>query len=356
MMVDFGLNFAQIGLISAAGTLTTGLLQAGVVSLRRYLPRNFVMGIGSTLYAAATSMIGLATSFPQLIAFALLGGAGSSSQHPVGASLLSDHFGKTKGMALGVHYASGNVGFVVGPILATLLLTLVGWRNTFFVFAVPGVLVGLTYLLAIRDEPISGDRGNPRQLSRPLAQILLEKNILLLIGIEFILSLRLGAILTYVPLYFKTGLGLDQASAGFLFALLLSGTVVGPFLFGYLSDRIGRRPVGFTTIGASAALMYLLTIFKRNSPELLTVLVLLGLTLFSVSSILQAALADYTEPSARDKVFGIFFTLGFGMGSIWASGTGIIIDRYGFDAAFTTMAAFTLIATAMIAQISQKKL
>jgi hypothetical protein len=70
--------------------------------------------------------------------------------------------------------------------------------------------------------------------------------------------------------------------------------------------------------------------------DALNVLLILQLFLivatgFTSSSLLQAHLVSISTPSQRDILLGLYFTIGFGMSSIWTTLTGIIIDTYGFD-------------------------
>jgi MFS family permease len=45
--------------------------------------------------------------------------------------------------------------------------------------------------------------------------------------------------------------------------------------------------------------------------------------------LLQAHLATILSPRQRDVVMGLYFTLGFGVNSIWNAVTGFLIDVYG---------------------------
>jgi MFS transporter, FSR family, fosmidomycin resistance protein len=53
----------------------------------------------------------------------------------------------------------------------------------------------------------------------------------------------------------------------------------------------------------------------------------------------ESSLADTAAPAIRDTSFSLYFALAFGIGSIWSGILGWVIDRFGFDAAFYTMAA-----------------
>ncbi len=353
MMREFGMTYTQIGIVATAGAITAGALQAPIGILSKVMLRKSVIGLGALLNGVMTFFTGITTNFSQLLVYRLLAGVGSSPQHPVGASLISDNFKRDRGMALGIHYAAGNIGFIVPAASATLMLTYLGWRWSLALYAIPGVLIGLALMFLIREVPLPRHTGSKPSISNTL-KLLKDRNLLILIGIEFVLAIRLSAVLTYMPAYFANGLGLNLEKTSLLFTLLLVGSAIGPFIFGHLSDRLGGRNIGVVVVLASALFMYLLVVNKYGLPLMLDI-TLLGLTLYSVSAVFQALLADIMKPSRRDTAFAIYFTLGFGMGSIWSILIGSIIDNFGFDLAFEVMAALTVVAGLLVTLIKEPR-
>jgi FSR family fosmidomycin resistance protein-like MFS transporter len=63
---------------------------------------------------------------------------------------------------------------------------------------------------------------------------------------------------------------------------------------------------------------------------------------------LQAYLADHASPEQRDHAFSLYFALAFCVGSIWSAVLGWMIDRFGFEPAFITMALSYLVAGALL--------
>ena len=55
----------------------------------------------------------------------------------------------------------------------------------------------------------------------------------------------------------------------------------------------------------------------------------MGLFSFAESPQLQALLADIAPPSIRDASYALYFTLAFGVGSLWVAVYGVIIDLAG---------------------------
>ena len=55
-------------------------------------------------------------------------------------------------------------------------------------------------------------------------------------------------------------------------------------------------------------------------------LAIMGLFSFAESPQLQALLADVVPTALRDVTFALYFTLAFGVGSLWTAGYGVVID------------------------------
>ena len=55
----------------------------------------------------------------------------------------------------------------------------------------------------------------------------------------------------------------------------------------------------------------------------------MGLFTFAESPQLQALLADIAPPSTRDASYALYFTMAFGVGSLWTALYGVVIDAAG---------------------------
>ena len=55
----------------------------------------------------------------------------------------------------------------------------------------------------------------------------------------------------------------------------------------------------------------------------------MGLFPFAETPQLQALLADIAPPSTRDASYALYFTMAFGVGSLWTAVYGVVIDTVG---------------------------
>jgi MFS family permease len=120
-----------------------------------------------------------------------------------------------------------------------------------------------------------------------------------------------------------------------------------PLLSGWLSDRWGRKPL-IVAAYLGGALGFGVFIFAGSSLIWLWAgIVLMGLFSFAESPQLQALLADIAPPATRDASYALYFTLAFGVGSLWTAVYGVVIEAMGEPAGVPVV--FGLMAVAFLA-------
>ncbi|HEY8846547.1 MAG TPA: MFS transporter, partial [Candidatus Limnocylindrales bacterium] len=138
-----------------------------------------------------------------------------------------------------------------------------------------------------------------------------------------------------------------------MYGVLIVLSVPMPLIAGWLSDRVGRRPVIIGVyIGGAIAFVVFVLVGSWLAGLWLGIL-LMGLFSFAESPQLQALLADIAPPTIRDASFALYFTLAFGVGSLWTALYGGIIavmgDQAGLPVVFWLMAiSFVLAALAIV--------
>jgi MFS family permease len=130
-------------------------------------------------------------------------------------------------------------------------------------------------------------------------------------------------------IYLTRVIGLDEATSGLMYGAFIVFSVPMPLIAGWLSDRFGRKPliVGVYIGGAVGFVVFLLA--GDSLAGLWIGILLMGLFSFAESPQLQALLADIAPPSIRDASYALYFTMAFGIGSLWTAVYGVIIDTAG---------------------------
>ena len=366
IQIEYHLSYTQIGLIVAVPNAVGGLIQVGFGLLGRYVLRKVMLGVGNILVGVSTFFTGTIVGFWSLMIWRLVGQVAGAPQHPVGSSYLTDRYGrKQHGYALAWHVAGGNIGTLAVPLIAGPLIGWWGWRPVLYLAALPGILVGIAILILVDEKNLldrrvtgkkslgmgenaqgphgeqqHGWKANLKELVLPLQ----NRTLVIIMAVSIIAAggRGLGTVTTYIPLYLQNVRHLNSTLISIFFTILLIGSVLGPLLGGRLSDRVGRRTMLFVFYGASAVTTLLfLAVAGPGMPIWLIPLslILVGFAVYAESPLLQAYLADTASPEMRDTAFGLYFALAFGIGSAWSGILGWMIDRFGFGAAFFTMAA-----------------
>ena len=114
-----------------------------------------------------------------------------------------------------------------------------------------------------------------------------------------------------------------------MYGALIVFSVPMPLVAGWLSDRIGRKPliIGVYLGGAVAFIVFLAA--GTSLVWLWVGIVLMGLFTFAESPQLQALLGDIAPPSTRDASYAIYFAMAFGVGSLWLAVYGAVIGAFG---------------------------
>jgi MFS family permease len=353
VIVEFGLDAGDIGTFIAITTAVGGTMQLAYGVLTRYVARPALLAGGQVVFGASLVVAGLAQTVVQLLASISVARIGASPQHPVGNALLSDVFPpERRGFAISAHISGGNVGTLLVPFVAAAVLYTLGWQTTLALFGLPPLVIGLLIWLLVRE-----DRADYRERVRAsgsvrqhLREVFGRRDLRLILGASLVAAggRGLDIVAPFMVLYLAGPLGLDQATVGILYGLLLVGSVVGPILAGVLSDRFGRRRVLITYYLLSAVGILAFTAAGANLLVLVPLLLPFGTAVFSESPVLQAYLADRATGPIRDVAFAVYFTFAFGIGAFWAFVIGQVVDGAGYPVAFGVMALSYLAAAAML--------
>jgi len=330
---EFHVSVETIAFLASFGAASAGLFQLSYAQLTRVVSRRRLLGIGGILFGGGFAAQAFAFSFPTFAIPNVLSRIGGSQQHPVGNGLLAEQFvPERRGFAISAHIAGGNVGTVIVAISGAPIIALWGWRGASIVFGIPAVVIAVAILIMIRetgsDRAAAKAGGTVRQA---FGQIIRDRDLrwLYLTSILGGGGRGLGVVNLFALLYLTTVLHLSDSLTGLMYGVLIVFAVPMPLISGWLSDRIGRKPViiGVYIGGAVGFLVFLAS--GSNLLGLWVGIALMGLFSFAESPQLQALLADIAAPKLRDATYAVYFTLAFGVGSLWTAIYGVIIQAAG---------------------------
>jgi FSR family fosmidomycin resistance protein-like MFS transporter len=149
LKTSFGLDFAQVGLITLAFQLTASLLQpvVGLYTDRRPLPYALPVGMGFTL--GGLLLLSRAPLFALLLLAAALVGVGSAVFHPESSRIARAASGGRHGFAQSLFQMGGSTGSALGPLLAALIIMPLG-QHSIALFALLALLAIIVLTLVCR--------------------------------------------------------------------------------------------------------------------------------------------------------------------------------------------------------------
>jgi MFS transporter, FSR family, fosmidomycin resistance protein len=330
---EFGVTPATIVILSTIASVSSGLLQYTFGVLTRHVSRGRLLGAGGLLFGAGTALQAAAAGFGPFAVANVVSRIGGAPQHPVGSALFAEQFPARRiGSAIAVHVAGGNVGTVVAGFAAAFAIASFGWRGAVATLGLLAVVVAVAIVAFVREVRPEGGQAHEHGPIRELYRAALADRNLRWLYLTSVLgggSRGLGVLNIFVPLYLDQVIGLDKATIGLMYGVLLAASVPGPLVAGWLSDRLGRTPVIVGVYLAGAASIVLFVMAGRDSAWLWTGIVALSLFSFVESPQLQALLADITPRPLRDAAFSTYFAIAFGIGSMWGILYGAVLGAGG---------------------------
>ncbi|HTT80079.1 MAG TPA: MFS transporter [Stellaceae bacterium] len=341
---EFALSYAAIGLLRALYAGAMAGLQVPAARLARHLGRAGLLAAGTAVAGAAYLCLGMTTSIAVLAAALLVGGVGSSTQHPIGSSLVAAAYdGPGSRGALGTYNFAGDLGKMALPSITAGLIALVAWRWAASAVGAIGILGAGAILVTLRRLPGAGGApaGNAPAAdvpSRPAAPA--RGGFALLLAIGVIDSATRMGFLTFLPFLLR-GKGAALPEIGGALTLLFAGGAAGKLVCGFLGARLGMLPTVLVTEGATAA--GILALLPLPLAPALALLPVIGVALNGTSSVLYGTVPELVTAERRERAFGIFYTGTIGAGALSPVLYGLFSDMVGLRAAMLLVAALVLL-------------
>ena len=359
------LSYTQMGALATGnfvGYLVFALVGGYLAS--RFGPR-LVISISLLFTGAAMVLTGLASGFAIALLGRTLTGIGSGGSNVPAMGLISAWFERRRrGMASGIAVGGSGIGMVatgwVVPRIVTSFPT-DGWRVSWHLLGGVAIVLGVGTWLVLRDrpqamglQPLGAEHAAPPEPAAtesasphiPLRRLYTDPLLaqLGLIYAAFGFSYVIYA--TFFTAYLTEERGLSPTQAGAMWSLVGVLAIFCGFVWGGVSDRIGRR-AGLALVYALEGLAILMLALWATPIGALASAFLFGATALGIPAIMAAACGDFVGPRLAPAAFGAI-TLIFGVGqSIGPSVGGWLTDWSGsFAMAFLLAAAAAFIGAA----------
>ncbi len=277
---DLGLNYKDIGLISAALALAWGVAAIFSGRLADRVGVKAVLVPSVLAFSILVGLGGLATGLGSLLLVRGLMGLAEGAFVPssIVATTRASQPSRV-GLNVGLqHMAAALFGLGLAPILATQLLkVLPSWHGVFVVAALPGLVMAYVLKRVLRPDPVRGEAAGTAQPGRSWRAALNRR----VIANALAMSCWLSSVTTMsalLPSYFVDHLHLPLDQMGKVLSGLGLGGVVGMMVVPALGDRFGYKRVALVAVALKLATLGLFALADNDPVRLFGLLFVIGLS------------------------------------------------------------------------------
>lgn len=347
---DLNLTDTQFSLLHGlAFSLFYAIMGLPIAYLADRFSRPKIIAIGIIFWSFATMACGLSKNFLHLFLSRMGIGVGEAALSPAAYSIFSDLFSKEKlGKAVGIYsigsFIGGGTAFLVGGYVISLLKDathiqvpifglMKAWQVAFILVGLPGILIGIVFLLTVRDPIRRGQRinalGQVEKVKFTDSFKFLAKHPKTFachyMGFTFY-AMALFCIMSWSPAFYMRNYHLSPVETGYMLGtILLVANTSGVFFAGWLTDYLtmkGRKDAAMYT-GFLGGLGILLPIISYTMVDNLTLsLAILSVAMFFASFPMPtstAAMQMLAPNQLRAQISAIFLLIssliGLGVGT-----------------------------------------
>lgn len=255
IQADLGLSDLQLGLVTGlAFALFYSLLGLPLAWLADRFNRVRLLAVACALWSGMTAVCGLANSFITLFVARVGVGVGEAACVPASHSIISDYFDPpSRAKALAVFASGISVGTLAGLWIGGVGADLIGWRATFFLLGLPGILLALLTWATVREPFRAPDAPPAPNIGDAVRQLIATPSYIRLTLAAAMASLAGYGLVAFLGVFFVREFGLSLSRIGFGLGLAIGiggaiGSIAGGYFRAYFGSALGARR------GAAAAL------------------------------------------------------------------------------------------------------
>jgi len=355
---DLGVSFTELGLVVTVFYATSGFSQtlAGFATDRFGGPRMLFTGLA--LFALAYLLMGMAPNYWTLVACAVISGLGNSVFHPADFSILNSAVDpKRLGYAFSAHGFTGNLGFMLAPVIMGPLAQWFGWHGALTIGGVAAALA-LLFLVLQREflAPVEKHEAAAAHIAAASgAAVLFSAPVLMCFGFFMLLAAGIVGLQSFGSSTFTTVFHMSRDAALATLTGFLGGGTAGIAAGGWAAGRTERHEVvAGAGMAGSCLMVALVATGLLPVPGIAVALALAGF-LSGIAQPSRDMVIRKTAPKgSTGKVYGFVYS-GLDAGSSTAPLLfGYLLDHHHGDAVLYCVAAFWGIAMFTIVTVQKK--
>jgi len=311
-----------------------------------------VLLVGTLAVVGAGLTTALANSFPILLLAAVFGAATRAVALPVSYAIAGARFPPAMTRrAIGRIIATATASIIIGVPLITTIAAYAGWRASFVLVALLGlVVIAVILRLLPADTRTEKERFDLAGVLGTYGPLLRSRAMLGIYGCSLSRATGLWLVMTYMGAFLVQRHGLTSPEVGLAFAGVGVGEFVGSLIAGERLSRIPLRPL---LAGAQVLIGLMLGAFLLLPLSALaaSILFMLATVVNGVSDVAEPSLLAAETPTGHATTMtfeGVTMSAGSGIGS---SLGGILLALSGYPAMAAGVILFCLIAALLVWQI-----
>jgi sugar phosphate permease len=345
----------QWGMVLSIATIVYSFSKffSGVIGDRAN-PR-LLLSLGLLLSAIVNVAFGFASGLTSFAVLWALNNAFQGTGVPPCVRLLTSWFSpKEIGRAWGIWNASHQIGGAVIAVLAGWLVSRFGWRAAFWAPAGLCLVASFWLMNRLTRSPeamglppveVYKDNAEPGSVAEADApfwgvfrkHILWNKWVWIVSAANFFVYVVRIGILSWAPKFLIEEKGFTLTASGFSVSAFEFVGIFGAYTAGWLSDTLfkGRRgPVSVSFMALLIAGLFALFFVPKGQVFTMTLLFgILGFLVYGPQMLVAVAAADFATKAASSSAVGLTGLFGYIGASACGIGTGMLVDRFGWDGA-----------------------
>ena len=307
----FSLSTIAAGSLFSVMMIIAALTSGIAGRLADKIGRKTVLITGLSLLALGFGLAGVSGHPTLFFLFLALTGVGYGFTPPSLYAIMSDLLPHRRGLGASLVSVSYGIGGAVGAVLASRIIAASGWRAAFLTvgcIAAADMLLQLYWIRNIHAIRTASRGGSFKEA--------LTGSILILALAEFIGGSVFWSSAAWTPTLLRTAKLLTVQETGWLMGLLSLANMLGSFLLGSLSDRLGRKQVIALSAFPAALAAFIVYYWLESLAALAVGIFFFGTLKASVPALVVALAQESAPAGSAGTASGIIMSLHYTSGVV----------------------------------------
>jgi ACS family hexuronate transporter-like MFS transporter len=353
---ELSLSNFQIASIVSAFSFSWAIAGFCIGSLvDRFGRRKLMLIVATVAFSLASVLSGFASGFAWLLGARLLMGIAEGGIMPITQTLIATEVPhERRGLTQGItqNFGANLLANTLGPIVIVWMAVRFGWRNAFFLAALPGIVMACLIAALVREPSAAAV---PALARGRFFDLLGDRSMLLCIAISTLLVAYLMVLFTFAPLYLIQVRGFDAQHMSWIMSSFGVASMAVAFLVPGASDRFGRKPVILTASSLGLVLPLGLLFIGGSQISPLMACIAVGSAVSGVFPLAMATIPSEIVGPARTTT-AMSLTMGIGeiVGGVLAPiGAGLMADRGGLGVTLWILIGIIVAIILLAAMLSE---